>query len=81
MNKKMTIVIDVIDRAAMQPLYEAHIGGQPVLGCIPRILAWDDQVTVPADLVAGLAALDPNAVNATELRRLIDEAEKFLGIG
>lgn len=76
--ERMTIVFEVRSREQMKPFYESLMSGQPVLGVVPRSMAWGDQVSIPADIVAAVSELDPFAINEQAVKDLVDVADKFL---
>lgn len=73
-----TIVVAIVGRSAMGPLFDAMRTRQPILGMQVNIMALGDQVTVPGEIMEELAAMDWNSLDRDKIRSLIERAEKHL---
>lgn len=77
-RSKMTVVFEVADEAALEPFYAAFRDKTPVHGMIPRAMQWGDAVTIPDEVVEGLANdIDPAHPDKRLLAELVQLAEDY----
>ncbi len=80
-DRRVTVVFRVPKDAPLDTLYKALLNRTVLAGGCPTIIAPGNQVSIPGDIVAGLAEINAGDVNVSFLQELIEDAREFTGAG
>lgn len=69
---------DEKDKRFHRKIVNAHMKSERIDGAFPRIIATGDQVTVPSELVIGIADIDPENIDRDALAKLVADARAYL---
>lgn len=80
-DRRVTVVFRVPKDASLDALYKALLNRTVLAGGCPTIIAPGNQVSIPGDIVAGLAEINAEEVGVSFLQELIEDAREFTGAG